>query len=128
MKIPVEPLAKQSARFNPVTGSAYQPAKVKKYVLLLKEILKAKMPLDPYDGTLEIMVCFSFPWLSKHTKKQRAEGYLFKSTKPDLDNLCKPLFDAMNGIIIKDDGRLSRVDACKIYSDEAYISVILSRV
>jgi Holliday junction resolvase RusA-like endonuclease len=128
MYIPITPMAKQSVRFNPQTGFAYQPAKVKKYVNLLKQILKSNRPPELFEGDLEIRICFSFKWLKSHTKKTRKLGWVFKRKKPDSDNLQKPLFDALNGIIIKDDSNFVHPDPVKIHSAEDYISIIINRV
>jgi len=44
--------------------------------------------------------------------------WLFPTTKPDIDNLIKMLFDAANGILWHDDKQVVRVIAEKVYTDQ----------
>jgi Holliday junction resolvase RusA-like endonuclease len=38
--------------------------------------------------------------------------------KPDIDNLCKAVLDAMSGIIYKDDSQVTKLTAQKIYGED----------
>jgi len=42
----------------------------------------------------------------------------FHSKKPDVDNLTKIIFDALNGLAWKDDAQIAFLSASKIYAEE----------
>ena len=42
---------------------------------------------------------------------------MLPSRKPDIDNVMKIVLDALNGVAYKDDSRVVRVEAQKIYGD-----------
>lgn len=56
---------------------------------------------------------------SKKKKSRAITGELFKTTKPDIDNLIKAVTDAINNdVAYKDDSYLIRVIAVKEYAEE----------
>ena len=52
----------------------------------------------------------------------------YKPTRPDLDNLEKPLMDAMNGVIYQDDALVVSKTVQKVYATEPGCFVIIRRV
>lgn len=67
---------------------------------------------------------FAFPWLSNATKKQKSKGWAWKSTKPDLDNLEKGLWDALQGVLFVNDSQICvKCNVKKIYCDRGYIEL-----
>jgi Holliday junction resolvase RusA-like endonuclease len=63
------------------------------------------------------------------TKKDRARverGDLFPTTKPDLDNVAKAVFDGMNGVVWKDDVQVVQAVVSKRYSDAPRVIVTVS--
>ena len=45
--------------------------------------------------------------------------------KPDLDNLEKPLWDAMQGVFFQDDAQIIEKTITKVYSDNPRVEVFL---
>lgn len=58
-------------------------------------------------------------------KKQRdaLAGLVFPTTKPDVDNVEKALFDGLNGVVWKDDVQVVDVDKTKRYSARPRLEV-----
>lgn len=68
----------------------------------------------PHDGPVSLAVLFVFPrpqamrWKTKPMPRARHCG------KPDIDNLIKPLTDALNGLVFVDDSRIHEVTVQKV--------------
>jgi Holliday junction resolvase RusA-like endonuclease len=73
-----------------------------------------------FDGAVHatITICCAVPASWSGVKQQRAlTGVIRPTTKPDMDNVLKALFDAMNGVVFKDDVQVVSLTAAKRYSD-----------
>lgn len=135
--IPGIPQPKQSARFRAVKGrngqtfvQSYQTKAVKDMEANIGYEIRSQLPPDwiPYDGPISVRVIFVFPPLKSFSKGklERLKGgeLMYKSTKPDLtDNLMKGLFDAMNGIVFRDDAQVCEVYSRKIYGMRPYTEI-----
>ena len=135
--IPGIPQAKQSARFRNVkskTGKkdfimSYQKKSVMDNATNISKIALSQLPLGfvPYDCAIVAKVTFVFPPLSswnKVTKLLFESGKtIFKTTKPDVDNCLKAIFDGLNGIVFIDDSRVSRVISEKVYGKEPRVEL-----
>lgn len=135
--IPGTPQPKQSARFRNVkskTGKkdfimSYQSKSVTDNAQNIGKIALSQLPVGfkPYDCAIVAKVTFVFPVLkswNKITKKAFEDGQvMYKTSKPDVDNLLKSLFDGLNGIAFVDDSRVSRVLSEKIYGKEPRIEI-----
>lgn len=53
---------------------------------------------EPMRGPVALTMHFCYPWLKKHTARQRAEGRIYKATRPDMDNLAKNLCDVLESM------------------------------
>jgi len=119
------PLQKQSARFVRRGNfiKSYQPSKIVNWVSQVKIQLLQQLPEDfiPFSKEVKIKkLLYIFPPLKSFTKKKMKQIELgetiYKSTKPDLDNLQKNLFDSCNGIVWVDDARIVKIESIsKIY-------------
>jgi Holliday junction resolvase RusA-like endonuclease len=126
-----EPVPKGRPRFStrgkfPV---AYTPEKTKNYESEVGMMAKAAMgSSNPLEGALEAFIYVSFPVPASYSKK-RTEACLIDSEKhtkkPDLDNICKILFDGMNGIVFKDDSQITSIHATKVYGKVAKVELIV---
>ena len=112
------PLQKQSAKFVRTNNfiRSYQPKKVVDWMAQARLQIIEQLPDShiPYDNEVIInRLVFVFPPLkswSKTKMKQLESGVvLYKSTKPDLDNLQKQIFDCCTGLVFVDDSRIVRV-------------------
>lgn len=103
--IPMPPKAKGRPRF--ANGHAYTPAETREYEEAVKLIAKTQIK-KPFTGPLKIKIQFFLPipksW--SDTKKRAAINRLVvPANKPDIDNLCKAIMDALNGGIGYDDDK-----------------------
>jgi len=114
LTIPGEPVAKGRPRVMK-SGITFTPAKTKNYETLVKELFIIKY-LDhrPLEGPLR---CFidAYMQIPKSASKKKLEamqkGYIRPTKRPDVDNLCKSITDALNGIAYRDD---SQIVSCHI--------------
>ena len=71
-----------------------------------------------------VIIYYSIP---KSTPKKNIEPMLMGSIKPckkpDIDNIIKVIFDALNGIAYKDDTQIFEVHAIKRYGEQARVEV-----
>lgn len=92
-------------------------------------MVKSKFKGELLDGPLHVDILFKMPipdsWSKK--RKQEAIGRLHVK-KPDIDNMVKGLFDAVNGLIWVDDNRVAAVSAGKVYSDKPGISFKINQI
>lgn len=127
LKLPVEPLAVQSARFcrQGKFIRSYQPEKVTSYKENLKKLALSQLPecFELYKDAIGVATVFVFPCPKSFSRKKmefiREGGIIYKTTRPDLsDNLHKALNDAMTGILWKDDSLIAVSSSMKIYGIE----------
>ena len=119
LTIPGVAQPQQSVRSRVITGkgkpyaSHYQPknspAGLWKQTVHQHAIL-AMDGREPLDGALEMGVCFHLP-KPKSVKREHPEK------KPDLDNLLKPLLDALEGVLFVNDSRIVDLYVTKVYGD-----------
>lgn len=117
-----EPKAKQSARFFKVGKfmKSYQPKEVVNYAEAVKYQVAAAMLAENIEiitTGVKLKIEFYFQKPKSHQKKQTAGINLPKTTRPDVDNLCKALWDGLNGVAFKDDGQIYSVYAEKYETD-----------
>ena len=73
---------------------------------------------SPFKGAVKVSIIFVTQWPQSTTKKRMAmpNGF-YKTTKPDVDNCCKQVLDALNGICFVDDNQVAQLYSEKIHSD-----------
>lgn len=106
--LPIDPVAKGRPRFTK-RGIAYTPTKTKSFEKDLVRLIKQRYKGKPLDKALTVEVNF----LLKRPKSVKRK---YPVTRPDIDNYLKALFDAMNGVVFKDDSLVIEVIARKKYS------------
>lgn len=75
--------------------------------------------LETTKKLVVVNVIFYMPIPNSWTKKQKTEAPgEYHTSKPDIDNLVKGLFDAVNGILWADDKQVVRVNATKVYGEK----------
>lgn len=87
------------------------------------------MPL--ITGPTHIQVEFRFPrpkghfGSGKNSTRLKDNAPTFKESKPDCDKLLRAIFDALTGVVWKDDAQVADVVATKLYCDRpgCFISV-----
>lgn len=73
------------------------------------------------DGAVSVLITFLFPRLKGHfdTKGNlRKDAPFFKTSRPDLDKLCRSTLDGITNVLIKDDSQVVTLIATKQYANE----------
>lgn len=120
--IPGVPVAKGRAKFarRGAFVTAYTPEKTVNYENLVKMMAAQAMggakPLEcPVSAHITLNIIPPASWSLK--KRQRAlNGELLPTSKPDIDNVVKGMFDAMNGIVFVDDKQVCCLYVAKRYN------------
>ena len=76
-----------------------------------------------------IEIYYSIPKSTpKKNIKPMLEGKIRPCKKPDIDNICKIIFDALNGIAYKDDTQIVQLHATKFYGETPHVFVTFREV
>ena len=127
--IDIEPKAVQSARFFRCgTGiRSFQPKSVNDYKHSIRYQALAQLPPDfaPIDKPISLRadIIFAPPQSMRKRDIQRiaAGEVIHKRTRPDVDNLTKGLFDALNGTVWTDDAVIVDYRIRKYYGEKPAI-------
>ncbi len=123
-EIETTPVGKGRPRFTR-NGAVYTPkatAAAEKIVRWKSRIAMQGKP--PIDTPVCVALEFHFaPPKSLSDKKRAALIGQAMTKKPDIDNLVKLVFDAMNGIVWMDDKQVSSLTTKKVYSETSKVSV-----
>ena len=127
---PIRAVPKQS--FRAANGHGYQPKKVVDFKRTLQLMLRAQLKMqnkpicEPLSGAVKVCIEFVFQCPKNRLKSLSAEiPKLHKDTRPDLDNLCKAVWDAFNGIVWQDDSQVAILITAKWYGKQDEIIVIV---
>jgi Holliday junction resolvase RusA-like endonuclease len=86
---------------------------------------------DLFDGpcsvTLDIVCQIPASW-SQKKQLQAQLGRVLPTTKPDIDNVEKAIFDALNGVVWRDDVQVVRVMKAKRYGGVPGVTVQIEAV
>jgi Holliday junction resolvase RusA-like endonuclease len=99
--------------------TTYNPQETEAGRFALSVMAQLPEGFQPLPGALRLSCDFNMPIPNSATKRQKAEidiGIRKHVKKPDLDNLCKFIKDAMNGIVWQDDSQVVILEARKRYS------------
>lgn len=137
------PLQKQSAKFFRRGNfiKSYQPENIVNWQAQAKQQILEQLPKNyiPIKNPILISeVTFVFPPVKSMRKKTINEIELYekecgnpvyKSTKPDWDNLCKNIFDCCNGLVWNDDSQIVEVNNIKkIYGNKPRIDLTFEEI
>ena len=116
---------KNGGRFIGKFASSKGKAVQDELLILLREFV----PPCPYSVALRVSVEWTYPWRKSETKKNRAEGYLPCTTRPDADNLCKLLFDCMTRLgYWTDDSVIADLRFQKAWGDKPGIGITIEEI
>lgn len=110
----------------------YTPEKTATYestvALSASEAMGNKAPMD---GPLAVVMRIALPvptsW-SNRKKAQALDGIVLPTTKPDADNVVKGVFDAINGVVWRDDTQVVDLRVIKRYSERPGVLMQVERV
>ncbi|ADE12159.1 RusA family crossover junction endodeoxyribonuclease [Sideroxydans lithotrophicus] len=112
--------------------TTYTPEKTASYENLVKlAAAKAMDGRQPIDGAAQVSIwLWVTPPASWSQKKQRQAlaHEIFPTTKPDMDNVVKGIFDAMNEIVWQDDKQVIDLSCYKRYSETARAEVKITQI
>lgn len=127
--IPGQPQGKGRPRVGRVGAQArmFTPAKTVAYEGLIAHAAQSAMAGRPMlDGPvaveLELRCQVPASW-SKKKQAQALAGELLPTTKPDIDNVVKAVFDGCNGVLWRDDVQVVNVYVFKRYSATPCVKV-----
>lgn len=86
---------------------------------------------QPLNGPLRVKMAFYYPIPMSFTKAKKADakaGLILPEVKPDLDNVVKGCFDALNSIAWKDDKQVVEESSIKRYSENPRIEIEIEEV
>ena len=125
--IPIKPVAKQSFRAVAVKRGkvhGFTPENITDNKLKIQKYVISQLP-KPYRMLMRealitrLHFVFKRPELMARRLEEQHGSYIPKTTKPDIDNLMKQLFDAIKGIVIIDDNIIVHInDLGKFYGKE----------
>ena len=129
-----EPIGKGRPRVTARQGKfahAYTPKRTKDYEDAIRfEFIASnceQMPVYEKGIPLKAKMTFAFCVPKSYTKKKREaclNGEAYHTHTPDTDNLCKAVFDALQGgYAFDNDSQIVKVVAEKIYAEEPYVEV-----
>ncbi|GHE35093.1 RusA family crossover junction endodeoxyribonuclease [Sphingobacterium griseoflavum] len=87
------------------------------------QIAQVKAPTVPLNVALFVQITFYFArpkhhyGTGKNSNKLKPNVGNYHTSKPDIDNLEKFVFDALTGIFWKDDSYISHVMSAKVYTE-----------
>lgn len=129
--VPGQPVGKGRPRVSRRGGFSrmYTPEQTVNYEGLVRlaahqAMAGRPMLLEAVEVELDIAVQIPASW-SKKKQAAALAGAVHPTTKPDIDNVEKAIFDALNGTTWKDDVQVVRVAKRKRYSDVPGVGVAI---
>lgn len=127
--IPGQPVGKGRPRMSRRAGFArlYTPEKTASYesrVAMAGHMAMGDCSVldGPVAVRLDIQVQIPASW-SKKKQAAALAGQIHPTTKPDIDNVEKAVFDGLNGVVWKDDVQVVEVSKRKRYGEQPGVVV-----
>lgn len=81
----------------------YQKSKIKNWSRQFAEDIRNSKPKTPWDCPISISIKFKFPWNKSAPAKLKSKK-MWKTTRPDLDNMEKTILDVLvdEGFMVDD--------------------------
>ena len=126
--IPMPPKSKGRPRF--ANGHAYTPKETREYEEAVQKIVKTVISA-PFTTSIRLTLHFFLDtpksW-SKRKTESALKGEIRPASRPDIDNLCKAIMDALNGGIgYNDDKQIVELHAYEWYG-EPRTEIILEEI
>jgi len=102
------------------------PKESRSYKQYVGLVARQNAPIKLYEGALDVRLKIYRQIPKSMTKKLRKlsiAGINRPVVNPDIDNYQKAIFDALNGIIYKDDSQIVDLNVSKFYSDDPRVQV-----
>jgi len=121
-----DPVGKQRPRF--ARGRTYTPQKTIEYELAIKaQALSAMGSAEPLETPVAVYIYINHAIPASYSKKRRADclAGVERPKVNDIDNVCKCVLDAMNGIVFVDDKQVVSLHATKRFDTIASVHVLV---
>lgn len=134
-KVPGTPVGKGRPRVSTRGGKfakMYTPEKTASYenlvALAAQEAMAGRALIDgPVDVELVILLPVPASW-SKKKQAAALSGQVYPTKKPDIDNVEKAIFDAVNGVVWHDDVQVCDVVKRKRYAEVPGVHVVVKPI
>jgi Holliday junction resolvase RusA-like endonuclease len=121
--VPGEPVAKGRPRFVRATGRTFTPARTANYEGIVGGCAAQAMGArSPFEGPLRVTIRATF-LVPQSWSQKRKNAAVWKTSKPDVENVTKACLDAMNAIVYRDDSQVVELTAQKKYGPVAGLTV-----
>ena len=114
---------------------AYTPKKTKEFEDAIRFEFMAsnceQIPVYPREKTLKAQILIGVSIPKSYPKYKQALcrcRMIAPSKKPDLDNVCKSILDALNDAAFEDDAQVVKLIAEKVYADEPFVEVMIDEL
>lgn len=128
--VPGKPQGKARARTVVNSGRvhSFTPEKTVLYENLIKLCFEQEKQdgWNPRCGPVEMTIRAVFEVPNSYSKKRRKwclEGFERPCVKPDTDNICKVVCDALNGLAYVDDKQIVKLTITKEYGEQAGVEI-----
>ena len=92
---------------------------------------REEMPVYKREQALKTEVRIGVAIPKSYSKRKREaclSGELAPSKKPDIDNILKAIFDALNGYAYEDNAQIVQIRAEKFYTEDPYVEVTINEL
>ena len=130
--VPGAPQGKGRPRVGTISGRArvFTPAKTVAYEGLIAHAAQQAMAGRPLiDGPVSCSIAIDAPIPASWSKRKQAAalaGELMPTTRPDLDNVVKAIFDGCNGVLWCDDAQVVDLSVRKRYAATPGVRVTIA--
>ena len=115
--IPVAPKGK--ARHRTANGRAYTPADQVRWEQQFALFAAQHRPEQVLTGALGLYVTAVFSRPKRLRRKKDSENFIYHTSKPDADNVCKSICDALNDTgWWRDDSQVAFMSCTKYYEEK----------
>ena len=135
IRIPVTPISQGRPRAYSLNGKArvYSPQKNRTYkevvqIFAMQSMKNKKATAMPLHVTISFFLEIPKSW-TKEKKLAATVGKILPTSRPDIDNYIKAIFDSLNGIAFADDSQIVSMNAVKLYTpNKAYVDVEIKEI
>lgn len=117
------------ARPRVTSHGTYTPRKTKEYEALVRSEYGIQCGNTHFgDAPLVVYITAYYPIPKSASKAKREKMIHFEivpKVKPDFDNVCKAVCDALNGIAYRDDAQIVEAHFHKWYGEEPCVKVVI---
>ena len=115
--IPVAPKGK--SRHRTANGRAYTPADQVRWEQQFALFAAQHRPEQTLTGALGLYVTAVFSRPKRLRRKKDSENFIYHTSKPDADNVCKSICDALNDTgWWRDDSQVAFMSCTKYYEEK----------